>query len=306
MQERSVWAGVRRVLMVAFGVVACGVGMSGCATASGFPDRAESVEAQLAQLQTYYTDDVWETYNGKSGRAKREYRDEVVHSRMRAIDLHYGIFVRQVTGGRMGFNVSGDLAVLGLSAAGTLLPTASTKAILAAISGGIVGTRAVIDKEVFYDQTVPVLFQTMAASRRAVLVRIRDGLGLVPEQYGLPQALADLEDYYHAGTFLDAIIEINNAAGTKATQAEADLTQLYEIKFSSVHRSQRDAIREWLLARDDETRAAELTPERVREAMAWLTQRGWLGGSPTPLTWIESATREQLDQFITELINKQP
>lgn len=305
MQSVSVWAGIRRVAMIAFAALACGACMSGCAAASGFPDRTESVEAELSQLQGYFADDIWARYNEKTGREKQEYRDLVVHSRLRAIDLQYGIFVRNVTGGRLGFNVSGDLAVLGLSAAGTLVPTASTKAILAAISGGIVGTRAVIDKEVFYDQTVPVLFQTMAASRRALVVRVRDGLGLVPEEYGLAQALADLEDYYHAGTFLGATIEINNAAGNKATKAEAHLTKLYTVNFSAVQRdAQRDVIREWLLGRDDEARAAVLTPRRVPEAMAWLEQRGWLGDSPTPVTWIESATREQLDQFISEVINK--
>lgn len=302
----SVWACSCRLAVIVVSAVVCGAGMSGCTAASGFPDRTESVEHELAQLQPYFADNIWKTYNEKTGRKRQEYRDEVANSRLRAIDLQYGIFVREVTGGRIGYNVSGDIAVLGLSAAGTLVPTASTKAILAAISGGIVGTRAVIDKEVFYDQTVPVLFQTMAASRRAVLVQIRKGLGARPEEYGLAQALADLEDYYHAGTFIGAIIEINNAAGNKATNAEEELTQQYEVAFSAVHREKRDTIREWLLARDDEARAAELTPERVRAAMAWLVQRGWLGDSPTPVTWIESATREQLDQFIAEVVNKSP
>jgi hypothetical protein len=201
----------------------------GCHTFDGYPARHDNLQRQLAQLDRYHADDVLiEFYHTRAGDpdSQRAWRDEVVLGRVRAIDLHYAAFVQETIGSRIAGSAATDIAVLGLSAAGTLVPSASSKAILAAVAGGLVGTRGVIDKQVFYEQTLPVLLHTMDAQRKAQLVKIRAGLASGPAEYPLLAALADVEDYYRAGTVPAAIIAINHAAAGQAEIAEADLKRI--------------------------------------------------------------------------------
>jgi hypothetical protein len=207
----------------------------GCATFDGYPRRHEDLQAQITQLDRYYADDVLgEFYQRRAGdpAAQRAWRDEVINARLRSIDLHYAAFVQQATGGRIAYNAATDIAVLGLSAAGTLTPSASAAAALAAISGGLIGTRGIIDRQVFYEQTLPVLLHTMDAQRKRQLVKIRSGLAVGPAEYPLLAALADVEDYYHAGTFPAAIIAINQAAAGQSGAAESDLRRICEAQYA--------------------------------------------------------------------------
>jgi hypothetical protein len=222
---------IRRANSVIAAIVSLSLA-GGCTTFDGFPDRHEDVTAQLAQLDRYYADDVLtEFYDKRAGKteAQRAWRDEVVLGRLRAIDLHYTAFVQKAIGSRITGNAAIDVAVLGLSAAGTLVPAAGSKAVLAAIAGGLVGTRGVIDKEVFYEQTLPVLLHTMDALRKTQLAKIRIGLLVGPDEYPLLAALADVEDYYQAGTFPAAITVISQAAASQCSAAESDLKRACEM-----------------------------------------------------------------------------
>ncbi len=213
---------------------ACITLAAGCRTFDGYPDRHDLLHTQLAQLDRYSADDVLtEFYQSRAGdhAAQRAWRDEVVNGRLRAIDLHYSAFVQKAIGGHIVGNAATDVAVLGLSAAGTLVPSANAAAVLAAISAGLIGTRGIINKEVFYEQTLPVLLHTMAAQRKMQLVKIRAGLANGPAEYSLLEALADIEDYYHAGTFPAAILAINQSAGGQANEAEADLKRMCEAQY---------------------------------------------------------------------------
>jgi hypothetical protein len=198
----------------------------GCASLDGYPARQDDLRGELAQLDRYYADDVLrEFYVHRAGDpiSQRAWRDEVVHARLRAIDLHYTQFLQRAASRRITANAAADIALLGLGAAGTLVPAAGDKAILAAISGGLVGARGVIDREVFYEKTLPVLVQAMDAQRTRQLVKIRAGLTASPHEYPLLLALADVEAYYQAGTFPGAIIALNQMTSAEACAADAEL-----------------------------------------------------------------------------------
>ena len=213
----------RRTMVIVALLVAVITG--GCAALDGYPARQDDLRGQLAQLDRYFADDVLrEFYVTRAGdpTAQRDWRDEVVHGRLRAIDLHYAEFVRNASGRRIAGNTAADLAVLGLSAAGSLVPAAETKAVLAAISGGVVGARGIIDREVFYEKTLPLLLQAMEAGRNRQLARIHVALADGPERYSLLQALADVEGYYHAGTFPAAIVALSQMTGAQARAAELE------------------------------------------------------------------------------------
>jgi hypothetical protein len=67
----------------------------------------------------------------------------------------------------------------------------------------------------------------MMAQRKAVLVRIRDGLmNKSDEQYPLAQGLADLEEYYYAGTIPGAITGVVKTAGAESQRNDRLLETL--------------------------------------------------------------------------------
>src|SRR5262249_46089227 len=122
-----------------------------------------------------------------------------------------------------GFGLATDLIVLGLNAAGAVVGGAEAKSALAAASGGIVGAKGAVDKDLFYQKTLPALIAQMSAQRKVVLVDIRRGLTLDVDQYPLQQALVDLENYYAAGTIPGAINAIVQDAGATSQTAQLEL-----------------------------------------------------------------------------------
>ena len=63
----------------------------------------------------------------------------------------------------------------------------------------------------------------MVAQRQTVLVRIRQGETQDAAAYPLTRGLADLEDYYAAGTVPGAIANLATNAGAQAKQAQEKL-----------------------------------------------------------------------------------
>ena len=270
----------------------------GCNAASGFPKRTQDLQQELEPLKSYFTDDVLAGFDSAVAEgpdAARRYRDRITHARMRAIDLHYAIFVREVTGGRVGFNTSTDLAVIGLSAAGAITGSSSTKSILAAISGGIVGARGVIDKEVFYEKTLPVIIQAMEAGRKAERLRILQGLGAPADTYTLGQALADIENYYHAGTFVYAMNRILDATGVDAKASDAKIDRIYEVRYNAIARDDRNALLDWL----DPARSSEqVARDRLAAFKQWLAASNLNPDNLDAPRWIELAAPSELSRAL--------
>lgn len=205
--------------------------LNGCASVSGYPDRSYDLKAELAALDIYHRPDIITTYNGKTGADKKDYRDEVVNARLRAIDLHFSIFEQAVARENVIGNVGVDWAVLGLGGATALAPLSATKSILGAISGGITGAKGSVDKNVFYNKTMPVLLAKMESLRKEVLVRIREGLTQSTSDYPLTQALIDLDDYYKAGTIPGAIIGIAVTSGDSIKKSDDQIKNILKGKY---------------------------------------------------------------------------
>ena len=111
-------------------------------------------------------------------------------------------------------NIGADWAVLGLNAVASVVGGAGTKAALAATSGGIVGAKGSVDKNLFYEKTMSVLLAEMRASRRAVMVRIRKGLTLSTRDYALTAALADISEYFSSGSIPGATAAVSANTGS--------------------------------------------------------------------------------------------
>ncbi|MBD9355934.1 hypothetical protein [Methylomonas albis] len=204
---------------------------TGCQSLKGYPDRTVDISAEIKPLEDYFTAKIIETYNKKTGEDKKLYRDEVVHGRLRAIDLQFEAFEKQIQLEKNSMDMGIDLAVLGLSGAGTMAGGAATKAILAAISGGLTGADLSIDKSLYYEKTMPVLFSQMEAMRATQLVNIYKGLEQDTSRYPLSRALFDIDTYYKVGTIPGAIVGITTAAGASHEEANKNIEKILEGNF---------------------------------------------------------------------------
>src|SRR5581483_3708743 len=130
---------------------------------------------------------------------------------------------------RQALDSATDILSLSLNLAGAAVGSATTKTILAAIAAGVTGSRAIIERDYYYEKTVPALVAQMNVSRKQALIPILQGIGQTIDQYSIANALDDLNTYYCAGTFTGAINAIQaNAATTDASVSEqiADLTKI--------------------------------------------------------------------------------
>lgn len=144
---------------------------------------------------------------------RRSCRDLIAFARMRYADINYEKFRRRAFAAVSGGNAAADITVLGLNAAGTLVPAATTKAILAAISAGVVGSKGIIDKDVLYNAGIQTLILKMDADRAAVRLRITNNLKQNEQVYPFEAAELDAGDYYRAGTLTNALVTLQSDAG---------------------------------------------------------------------------------------------
>jgi len=193
----------------------------GCAPLSGYPRDPNDLDAELAALQTYFSPDIRTQYDALvDANARRQFRDRVVYAQLRAYDINFKRFQKALTGDRNAFGVGTDWILLGLNAAGA---ATGGSAALSAASAGIVGAKGSVDKELFYQKTLPALLAAMEASRTAALVPIEQGLSKPDAEYSLHKALADVSTYDRAGSIPGAINAIVKDAGAKGNAAEAEL-----------------------------------------------------------------------------------
>ncbi len=199
----------------------------GCAAMKGYPERSGDPAAELQKLDKYFAPDIIDQYDGKTSETERRaFRDEVVNGQIRTIDLHFNSFVQSVSQESVQTNLGTDVLLLGLNGAGAVVAASTAKTILASIAEGVTGTKTAIDKNVFFEKTMPALVAQMEADRKTVLVSIRTGLTLPTDKYSLFQALVDLDDYYIVGTIPGSIAGITKTAGASATASDRELKDI--------------------------------------------------------------------------------
>lgn len=198
--------------------------LSGCASITGFPDPVIKPSDDLAQTQSYFSSGVMTTYSSLNGEAtRRPYRDMIVYGRMHAYDVQYQVFLRALSREAGDTGIGGDLLALTLNGLGATTGDAPTKAALSAASEGVIGAQGDINKELFYEKTLPALVAQMEAQRTQVRATIEKGLATSDSDYPLPKALVDLDQFQLAGSLPGALSAISQDAGTKTVTAEADI-----------------------------------------------------------------------------------
>lgn len=207
------------VMLCAAGLGSTGLG--GCQSLQGYPTPIESPKTALSMVEADTQPAAVTAYNGLTDPGQRRgKRDQIVRARLYAIDIHYDVFTREVTGQQKAFAIGSDLVSAGLTGAATLAKSAATKTRLTTYASAALGVRSTVDKELYYSKTLPAVISQMDASRRTVLAKITEGLARTDADYPLVAALSDLQDYYVAGTLNGALNQISKDAGTKTQAAE--------------------------------------------------------------------------------------
>lgn len=192
------------------------------------PPSKSAAETELADIQAYHGD-----ASQRQGMSQQEFRDSIIYRQLAADDNDFAQFVRNLRSERAGGNIATDLAVIALNGISAVTGGAQTKATLAVISGGLIGAKGSIDKELFNMEALSAIVSRMKAARLTALVPIKTGLAKSVGDYSLEQALFDLRGYANAGTLSATLSAISNDAGEASQEATA---QIRELTYDAAHR----------------------------------------------------------------------
>lgn len=156
--------------------------------------------------------------SARCGLDQTQYRNYVIGAYLATANDKYGDFTRRLRLQSRGSSVALDIGSLGL-ATGASLAGERTANVLAAIAAGLGGTRRTLEREVYFDQTVPALMGAMEAARTRLRAVILAGLTKPAAQYPLEAAWTDVQAYEAAATLDNAIQALTDDAADRVTEA---------------------------------------------------------------------------------------
>jgi len=204
--------------------------IAGCSTLryGGAPEPSFNVDKDLEQLAKEFepADSISDFYKNPSVVA----RNKFVTGRMTMMNIRYIQFIRSLTSEKELLDTAAALLTLSLNIAGASIAAASTKTVLAAISAGVIGSKEAVEKNYFFDKTIPALVAQMNAERKKALFPLLSGIRTKSlDEYPFAQAVTDLNEYYFAGTFAGAIQGIQVDAAVKEAAADRKIATLNPI-----------------------------------------------------------------------------
>lgn len=214
-----------RTAAIAGGLVA---GLSACDSFRGGQQSIEPAATTVAAATQYPPEKAITAFYSsdsadRQGLDAKQYRDKVVRLRLLAIDARYKTFVEELHSAKAGVGLGADIATLVLGGVGTFVAGETTKSVLSAATAVIAGTRVSVDKNLFYDQTLPAIVSQMDAERAKQRLVIEKGMAQPETTYTLANALSDLSDYERLGSIDVAIKKLTGSATDEAKKAEDTL-----------------------------------------------------------------------------------
>lgn len=213
--------------LTAFLYLFISLAVSGCAAINngGAPASSFSLQDDINALEKAFSPAASIEQANASG-ATKEVRNKFIDGRMALYDIRYREFIQKLGGNKQILDTTSDILLLGLNAAGALTGGVQAKANLAAGAMMITGSKTSIDKNFYFEKTMPALISTMNNQRKVVLLRLLNGRKNQIDDYSMTQALADLFDYEQAGTVFGAIETIQADAGVKAAALDAEIQDI--------------------------------------------------------------------------------
>jgi hypothetical protein len=204
--------------------------MFGCASLrnGGVPESLPTVQADRHAVDEALNDAGAIGSLLRSGATETQ-RNSFIQSRLLALDLRYYEFVTRLRYERQAADAALQLTQIGLGVAGVATSAPRTKTNLAATAAALVGVKAVVDKEYYFDKTVPALVAMMNAKRSAVLAKIKESMGRLIAQYGASEVLADLDKYERSGQLAEAVAAVEVLAKAEEEASEIQIRGLQPV-----------------------------------------------------------------------------
>ncbi|MCA3060737.1 MAG: hypothetical protein ING60_13070 [Rhodocyclaceae bacterium] len=153
-------------------------------------------------------------------------RNDLIFGRVQLINLNYYKWLADLKTDKQFGDTATDLTILGLGIAGTATKALRAKTNLAAAVVAVGAGKSIIDKNYFYDKTLPALISMMEAARQTKLLEIRQKMSKDMTEYSVMDAKQDLDEFERAGT-LD--VGIQTAIQSGAAQAKDKIDKINEI-----------------------------------------------------------------------------
>ncbi|MEL7237945.1 MAG: hypothetical protein AAGK78_03715 [Planctomycetota bacterium] len=136
-------------------------------------------------------------------------RNEFVYALMSIVDHEYSTYEVELSTTTRLTNLLLELTTLSLTSASTITRGEEAKTVLSGLATLVTGTRIAVDKELFYQNQLPILVARMRALRLAKRAEITKRLmDSSLEDYPVTAALGDVFEYYNAGTISVATADI--------------------------------------------------------------------------------------------------
>ena len=255
-----------RIFHLAICLAACfGVSvLSGCAGLSGYPDDPQNATNLTILRNTYFSPDSEDRYKAAGTAERQGIRNEIVLKRMQIYDMEFSLFARDLSSANNSISIGSDLTALALSGLGATTGNAATKAALSAASGGVIAANGAIDKDLFYQKTVPAIIAQMQANRVKAETTVLQGLQKTDADYPLPRADLDLDVLNDAGSLNAAIATITQASTNAKEQTQANMDTYRSLAMSRTASSVQ--LNAWLFP------SGALNTDHLISLQAWMTK----------------------------------
>ena len=199
--------------------------LTGCTSFEGAPRPVIGLRQNLAMLDNYKIPAAIEDFDALAGPKPDEavrYRNKVMAIYMNAMDAQYALFRRKLNDQRKGTNLGLDLATLGLTGAVPLVASGA-KDVLGALANAATSSRTAIDKELYFEQTLPALLAAMDAERDDAKANLITNMSKSAAEYPMAVAFTDLSSYEASASFERAADKLTAAASADRAKANAKL-----------------------------------------------------------------------------------
>lgn len=143
----------------------------------------------------------------------KQKRNQILNNLILLMNIRYAQYERCFYQTDATISTAFDAAVLGVTAAGTVVGGSATKSILSAIAAGITGSRLSIEKNFLFEKTSPVLMAKMRSMREEKFKTIDTNMKKNIKEYPLERGLVDIQEYFYSGTIAGALQAISNEIG---------------------------------------------------------------------------------------------
>lgn len=212
--------------------LAASVSLGACATMRGAPRNAlEDPQTTLTVKQggvekkLFKREEIIQHYIVHET-DKKAFRNRVIDHYMGEIDRNYEFYSQRLFNEGIQAALGFDTAIIGLSSTAALFENAAND--LATVISAFAGTQGAINKNLYFERTLPALIATMDASRATVEAELVTRKDASDEDYSLEAAIRDLRRYQQAGTLMRAVTKVTERASDEKAVAEEDARVAYE------------------------------------------------------------------------------